>query len=87
METLDLRECPIRYEIHIKKDHFNYVFGIAKCTQLNANILVAEPLPIEYAPDGGVYASVEDAIAAALIVLKRIAPDANVEIEVDSNNE
>ena len=88
METIDLRECPKRYEIHVSKQHFNYVFSIIQVTQLDDSVTLAEHLEVKYPPDGGVYPSTEEAVAAALTVMKRIAPNANVKIGVDdSDNE
>ena len=82
MAAIDLINCLTRYEIHIKKQWYNYYFAVVKVTQLNNNITIAEHLEIKSPPDEGVYPSFEDAINAALIVIKRIAPNANVEINI-----
>ena len=87
METVDLRKCPKRYEIHIKKEHFNYAFIIVQVTQLNESLLVAESLQIDYAPDGGIYPSLEETVAAALTVMERIAQDADIEVKVETITE
>ena len=88
MKDIDLEALPKkRYEIQIKKEHFNFWFGIVEVSFLAHNIMLTQPLPIVNAPMGGVYRTAEDAAYAALAYLKRTIPDAEIIVSVKTGND
>ena len=71
-------EIPSRYEIHIKKEHFNFYFAIVHASFIANNIMVAQAVPIKDLPGGGVYKTAEEATIAAMQYLMHFDPDAKI---------